>query len=147
MTDMFKRKFDGPLQQPGVRQPLKNPEQFKAKAAECAMLLFRAAEASITTTDELHVSIQINADYHERALRIADELVEMEPLRGIPWTLRAQALAGLGRPSEALASCERAVEIDPSDPAKWRLKSALLQVLGKAAEAEEAKKKAEELGT
>jgi tetratricopeptide (TPR) repeat protein len=154
MTDMFKRKFDGPLQQPGVRRPIENPELFHTLVLSCQMLLITAIEAPGHSHAEMMAAVQekrhvegaeVSGGKLEKALKIADQLIEMEPLRAVPWMLRAQALTGLGRVAEALASVDRAIEIDPSDPAKWRAKCALLRATGDNGEAEQAEKRAKEL--
>lgn len=119
-----KRKFDGPIQAAG-RPPIENREHFKAQTAKCHRALF---------TGEF-----------EEALRVADDLVDREPLRGIPWLLRAQALGGLTRFEEALTCCERALEIDPSDPDKWELKGSILETLGRSPASLEARQRAKAL--
>jgi len=148
----FKKKFKGPLQE--VRGPLKDPERFQQLAGECNMYLVTAVQApghNLSTLLEAAKSkrdvkgVQIDFGNFEKALKISDQLIEMEPLRGIPWTLRAQALIGLERLSEALAACERAIQIDPSDPDKWALKGTVLRTDGKENEAAEADAKAREL--
>jgi len=89
--------------------------------------------------------VQFHPENVERALKITDELIKMEPLRGIPWNLRAQAFFALGRFSEALAACERSIDIDPSDPAKWITKGRILRVMGQTADADAAEQKSQEL--
>ena len=154
MFGIFKRRFDGPLQK--LRQPIKDPVRFHALSAECMLLLASAIQAPGKSMVDVVAALQekrhiegldLHLENYVNALAIADELIKMEPLRGHPWTMRAQALVGLQRYAEALAACERAIEIDPSDPAKWREKSDILRAMGRPALAEQAEQRASELGT
>ena len=81
----------------------------------------------------------------EKALNIANEMIEEYPNRAIPWTLRSLALGSLGRVNEALESNSHAIEIDPSDPDKWKSRATILRLLNREDEALEADKNATKL--
>lgn len=149
-----KRKFDGPLQKEGAREPIKDPVIFNMLVVTCQTLFIKAAQDieklknSTGVKEEIEENskeIQTILDNYEQILKYTDELIEMEPLRGVPWMFRAQALANLGRLNEALECCERSIEIDPSDPNKWQIKSMIYTYLGNKVEAVAASKRAKEL--
>ena len=119
----FDRKFDGLLQK--ERGPIGDRERFNMLIGACMM--------------------HMRNGKLDDALKAADELVDMEPLRGIPWTCRAQALALDGQFSQAIAACQRAVDIDPSDPEKWELLATMYDLKGSGSEAVAVRKRVQEL--
>lgn len=154
MDEIHHRKFDGPLQKPGMREPIKDPIMFKFHVTSIQRLLSSGLEAPgmsygdllLAAENKQHVEgVVYHKENYESALSICNILIEMEPLRAVPWTLKAQSLFGLGRFSEALEACERALEIDPSDPAKWGIKSQILMLMGEIKKSKQAKLRCDEL--
>ena len=129
-----KRKFDSAIQK--SRKPIQDPELFEQLKTE-----FMKYYGHLSQTRDLHQF----AEYAERALRVADKLVEMEPARAVPWTYRCLALGAMERFSDALVANEQAIEIDPSDPDKWDLRASILKTLGRKREAAKAVKQARKL--
>ncbi|WPL18579.1 TPR repeat-containing protein YrrB [Thiorhodovibrio winogradskyi] len=63
------------------------------------------------------------------------ELVERAPGDGLAWTLRASALAALGRHQAALAAIEQAIRFAPDDPDPYNIKGGIWLTLGEAEKA------------
>jgi tetratricopeptide (TPR) repeat protein len=133
--NIFKRKFDSSIQK--NREPIKDPEGFKHLQFEFSLHWGKYMQDLMKLVDNSQEAIN--------ALEIADEMIKMEPRRGVPWTCRCIALGALKRFPEALEANKHAIEIDPSDPDKWDLHSNILKSLGKMDESKKAAKKAEEL--
>jgi tetratricopeptide (TPR) repeat protein len=130
------RKFDSAIQK--TRKPIEDPVKFN-------QLMQEYAQSIGTYMMELQQRRTENVAAAKRALEIAEELTEMEPQRGVPWSCKCQALYLLNRLPEAVETNKRALEIDPSDPEKWLLQGNMLTALGRTREAEAAFQRAKEL--
>jgi len=130
-----KRKFDSAIQK--NRRPIKDPEKFNNLLREFAQ---QFGKYKIDLRNK-----KINTSAINSALKIAEKLTKMEPLRAVPWTNKSLALSALERYPEALEANCRALEIDPSDPDKWEMQANILITIGKSKEAETALKRAIQL--
>jgi tetratricopeptide (TPR) repeat protein len=131
-----KRKFDSPVQK--HRPPIKDPMMFKILEVQFQTLwsgIFGAMRGGK----------KFNQKDAESALAIANQLVEMEPLRGSPWVYKSWILSALGRCEESLEANRHAIEIDPSDPDKWGFRAPILRAVGRISEANEAETRAKKL--
>lgn len=130
------RKFDSAIQK--TRTPLKDPVKFNQLLQDYGQNIGRFLT-------DLQQHKRMNEPAASRALEIAQELTEMEPQRGVPWSCKCQALFSLGRLSEAVEANKRPLDIDPSDPDKWLLHGNMLNAIGRTEEAAVAFKRAKEL--
>lgn len=112
---IFKRLADSAIQK--NRKPISNQAEFRHKVEECQQYLNRDPKAAVT---------------------LAQELVEMEPERGLPWLLLSMSLGYSGNPEEALKAINQAIRIDPTDSQKWEVKALSLGDLGREDELREA---------
>ena len=120
----WKRKFDSNIQK--SRPPVKDLDKFNE-------LWSSAANALMLHKDT------------KTALDLLDKAIQMEPMRAIPWTIKAQAHGLDGRFSEALKAIGKALEIDPSDPDKWELKASFLKIIGRMEDAQKCSEEANRL--
>jgi tetratricopeptide (TPR) repeat protein len=130
------RKFDSTVQK--HRPPIKDPMVFDLLDSQF-MMLWESISNSMKSGKKFDQKVA------ESALEIADRLVEMEPLRALPWVNKSWILAALGRCEESLEANHLAIEIDPSDPEKWAFRETILRVVGRISEADEAAARAKEL--
>lgn len=73
---------------------------------------------------------EANAQQHQRADRLADELIDRFGPDSATLTLRATARAGLHRFAEALAATDAAIALNPYDPAPYAVRTDALVELG-----------------
>lgn len=135
-----KRAFDSSIQE--SRRPVQDPDRFNQLQTEFMKYYGQLLSAAVGSST---MSLSRHAEEAEKALRIADELVDMEPSRAVPWTFRCLALGALLRYSEALVANDQAIAIDPSDPNKWDLRGSILTALGRKNETDKAANQARTL--
>ena len=131
-----KRKFDSAIQK--NRPPIKDPTMFK-------VLEFQFQKLWLGIFVAIKEGKKFNQKDAESALKIAYQLVKMEPLRGSPWVYKSWILSTFGRCDESLEANLHAIEIDPSDPDKWGFRASILRVVDRISEANEAEKRAKKL--
>ncbi len=119
----WKRQFDSKVQ--ATRPAVQDRQEFLAVSG--------AAYSALLSGDT------------DKALILADEAIKMEPLRGMPWMVKAQAHALKGDVAKGIDAMDRAIEIDPSDPDKWDLKATFLLMMQRGEESRKCSQKAGEL--
>lgn len=86
------------------------------------------------------------ADNHDKALLIADEILELMPNLAEAHALRSAALEGLGDLDNALKAISRAIELEPEDPAYYRFRALILTSMRQFEQALKDNTKAIEMG-
>ena len=115
-----------------------------AGQAEEALGMFRAANAVRPTKEAWRGIAQAHLDLRQYAdaAKAAGRTCELAPEDALVWHIRALALSGLGRRSEALESFRKATTLDPQFETAWSDRAMLLSDLERFEEAIEVGRRA-----